>query len=554
MTSASRSTLLRRVVAVIAAVAAGTLSVMLVPATPALAHAVVTATSPAQGSVVSQTPRTVSLTFNEPVSPVPGRTQVIAPDGKRINDGDAVASGQTLSITLRDADRPLGTYVVSYRIISADNHAIAGAFTFSVGAPSANTAGVAEVTTRTEVQVAVAVAKYAGYAGLTLAVGSLLVLLALRPRRWSWRGPLRAAAAGGVLMVAGTCASLWLQVPYSSGAAMFDVSGSELRQTLTSGFGLALLARLALTAVAVAVVAGLIRRRRSRPARIALVGVAVAALVTWPVAGHPMTSAMPAVMAAADVVHLAGMSVWLGGLIALLTFVLPRADVRHLRLILPAWSKWAAVAVYWLIGTGVVQALIQIGSPGQLTSTGYGRLMLAKVALVVVVLAVAGYARRLVHRRAETPARTLRYTMVAEVAIAALILAASSLLTQATPARSAGVEAAATAQARGFVTTLNSKLYAVQFEIFPAQVGEYNTFHGFVYTPEGKPLDVAEWKLTAALPAAGIEPMDNPVGVLLGNQGLGNVAFPIAGEWTLAITIRTSDIDQATVTTTVQIR
>ncbi|MBO3736570.1 copper resistance CopC/CopD family protein [Actinoplanes flavus] len=544
----------RRRFVVGAAAIVGALAVLLGPATPAQAHAVITATSPAQGSVVSQAPRTVQLAFNEPVRVIAGRTQVIAPDGKRINAGDPVTDGQRLTVTLRDPARPLGTYVVSYRIISADNHAIAGAFTFSVGAPSATTAGIGEVETRPGVQAAVAVAKYAGYAGLTLTVGPLLVLLVFRPRRWSWRGPLLLASVGGGVLAAGTVASLWLQVPYVSGAGVFDVSGTELRQTMVSGYGLALLARLGLIVAACAVVAYLVRARRSRAARVGLAVVGLVALVTWPLAGHPMASAVPAVMASADVVHLAGMSVWVGGLVALLAFVVPRAHARQLRLILPVWSRWAAVAVYWLVATGVVQALVQTGALGQLTGTVYGRLLLVKVGLVVAVLAAAAYARRLVRRRAGDSARALRFTMTAEAGIAALILAASSLLTQATPARSAGVEAAATATAKGFVTTLNSNLYAVQFEIFPAQVGEYNTFHGFAYTPEGKPLDVAEWKLTAALPAAGIEPMDNPVGPLLGNQGLGNVAFPIPGQWTLTLTVRTSDIDQATVTTTVQVR
>ncbi len=42
-----------------------------------------------------------------------------------------------LRIPVRRADQPLGTYLVSYRVISADSHPVGGGFTFSVGAPSA---------------------------------------------------------------------------------------------------------------------------------------------------------------------------------------------------------------------------------------------------------------------------------------------------------------------------------------------------------------------------------------------------------------------------------
>lgn len=91
-------------------------------------------------------------------------------------------------------------------------------------------------------------------------------------------------------------------------------------------------------------------------------------------------------------------------------------------------------------------------------------------------------------------------------------------------------------------------------EIFPAAVGDDNSLHAFVYTPEGKPLVVREWKVTAALPERGIEPIDNAVATLVGNQGLGNVSFPQPGRWELTLTLRVSDIDQATVRTTVEVR
>lgn len=209
--------------------------------------------------------------------------------------------------------------------------------------------------------------------------------------------------------------------------------------------------------------------------------------------------------------------------------------------------------MYWLVAAGVVQAVIQIGSPGLLWSTSYGRLVVAKVLLVCVVLAVAAYSRRLVRRRAGHAVTPLRRAVHGELALTAVILVASAVLAQATPSRTAGIEAAAAAKAKGFVTTLNSDLYAVQFEIYPVELGQYNTLHAYVYTPEGKPLNVAEWKVTAALPAKGIEPMDNPVATIFGNQGLGGVTFPAPGDRELKMTIRVAEVEQATVTTTVPV-
>ncbi|GGK28983.1 transport integral membrane protein [Pilimelia terevasa] len=536
------------------AVLAGALSVLAGPARPASAHAVLTAATPAQGSVVPRAPATVELVFNEPVSPVPGRTQVVAPDGKRISLGDPVSNGQRMSLAIRPADRPLGTYVVSYRIVSADSHTISGAFAFSVGAPSAAPPRAEDTGVDPAVEAASAAARYVGYVGLTLAVGPLLLLLVLWPRRLSRRGPLRMVGTGFGLLAAATLASLWLQAPYSSGAGMFDVSATELRQVALSRFGVVLLARLVLIAAAAALVRPVLRAKGTGPARIALAAIVVAGSATWPLAGHQVASPLWAGMVAADMVHLVSMSVWLGGLAALAGFLLRRADPRALRVILPVWSGWAAVAVCCLVTAGAVQSVVQVGAPQLLLKTDYGRLIIAKLVLVAGVLAVAAVSRRLVRRRAAAAGvPPLRRAVWGELGFAAVILAASAALAQTTPARSAAVEVAAQVKAKGFVTTLNSPLYAVQFEIFPVQLGENNTFHGFVYTPDGKPLAVAEWKVTAALPSKGIEPMNNPVAPLLGNQGLGGINFPIPGDWQLRLTIRISELDEATVTTTVSV-
>ena len=78
--------------------------------------------------------------------------------------------------------------------------------------------------------------------------------------------------------------------------------------------------------------------------------------------------------------------------------------------------------------------------------------------------------------------------------------------------------------------------------------------HLYAYTPDNRPQPVVEWKATAALPSAGIEPIEIPLLQLTDNHATGEISFPSAGEWQLRFTVRTSDIDQATVTATVPIK
>ncbi|BCB86758.1 hypothetical protein Psuf_040710 [Phytohabitans suffuscus] len=225
------------------AILAGLCLAFLVPAAPASAHAALVSTTPEQGSVIGSSPTRVTLTFNEPVRVIPGKTQVIAPDGKRVNTGDPVASGGALSLDVRVADRPLGTYLVSYRIISADGHPLSGGFMFSVGAPSQTAPSALE--DDPSVTVLMAVAKWIGYVGLMLTVGPLLFLAVLWPRRTPTRGPMRLVWIGLGLVGASTAGSFWLQAPYTSGAGPLDVSVAELREVALSSFGLWSAVRLA---------------------------------------------------------------------------------------------------------------------------------------------------------------------------------------------------------------------------------------------------------------------------------------------------------------------
>ncbi|MEU5941243.1 copper resistance protein CopC [Micromonospora sp. NPDC047548] len=529
-------------------------ALLLAPATPASAHAVLVASSPVASAVVPSAPPEVVLTFSESVRKVTGKIRVIAPDGSRADRGEPTFEGSVVTVPV-DPSGPRGTYLVSYRVISADSHPVSGAFTYSVGAPSSppTDSGV-DSRANPVVDTAVKVAKYLGYAGLLLVVGPALVLAALWPQRLSRRGPARLAWAGAGLLALATLAELWLQVPYTAGGGLIDVTGAGLGEVLGSTYGTAHLVRLGLLAAAVFLLRPLTRGPVGRTDALILAVLAGAALFTWPLAGHAAASPAPAVSVVVDAVHLGSMAVWLGGLVMLAVFLLRRADERELGAILPIWSRWAALAVAALLLAGIVQGLIEVGGVQALVDTTYGRLLLAKIGLFALVLGVAAYSRQLVRRRtaAQRPA-PVRRAIWAELAITAVVLGVTATLVQTTPARVAAGADGAGATPGYFSTTLTSPIYSLQVELDPAERGN-NSMHLYAYTTDNRPQPVAEWKATAALPSAGIEPIDIPLLPLTDNHVTGEISFPAAGEWQLRLTVRISDIDQATVTATVPIR
>jgi copper transport protein len=131
-----------------------------------------------------------------------------------------------------------------------------------------------------------------------------------------------------------------------------------------------------------------------RPLRL-LAGIAsLALLCTWPLAGHAVTGRQVPLAVAADLLHLAAMTMWLGGL-ALVAVSLARvALVAQLAAVLPRFSRVAFTCVVVLVITGTYQAWRELGSIAALTGTPLGRLLLIKLSLVAGLVGLGAVARR----------------------------------------------------------------------------------------------------------------------------------------------------------------
>ena len=527
-------------------------AILVVPPGPAYAHAALLSTYPDRNSVVAQAPTQVVLTFSEPVSAVPGRVLVVGPDGTRADRDAPSASGGQLLIPLRADAR--GTYLVSFRVISADSHPVAGSFTYSIGAPSTPPTLAGGGTEGDRLITAVfPVVRWIGYVGLLLIVGAALVLALLWPRRLDARDPVRVIWLGAALVAVATVAELALEVPYLAGGGFGDIRAADVQEVLASRFGVAHLVRLGALGAALVLLRPVIRGTGWSGDRALLGVLAAVGISTWSVSGHPSATPVPLVTIVADMVHLASMSVWLGGLIMLIAFLLPRANAGELGAIVPVWSRWALYAVATLLLTGTAQALVEVGTIDALFSTTYGRLVIAKVGLVAAVIAVASFSRRLVTPvAAGSPAApgTLRRVLFAETAVAAVVLAVTSVLVQTTPARTVAAQSTApTVQS----AVLPNALFTLTVDVQPATAG-LNDVHLYATTPDGQPADVKEWRVRASLPAQGIEPIDAAILPLTPSHSTGQITLPTAGTWTFVFTLRLSETDQASVTADFTVR
>jgi copper transport protein len=530
---------------------------VLIAAAPASAHAVLVGASPARGQVVDTAPAQIVLTFSEAVKAVPGRTKVIAPDGSRIDQGDPRPSGVQLLISLKQTSMK-GTYLVSYRILSSDSHPVGGAYTYSVGAPSPggppklNNNEPDAASTPIAVVYSLGAARWIGYAGLVVLVGSALILALLWPARLDRAGPTRFIWIGAGLVAFATLAELALEIPYVGGS-FSGIRTADVQEVLSSEYGAAHLIRLGVLVVSLLLLRPMLRGKGWGADRVLLAVLGTIGVATWSVSGHPGSSPAPMVTIVADMIHIASMSIWLGGLLMLIVFLLPKANPAELSAIVPVWSRWALYAVGALIVTGVAQALVEVGSVAGFYQTTYGRQVLIKSGLVLVVLAIAWQSRQLVKPIAAGDAgapRLLRMRVGAEAAVAVVILGVASSLVQTTPAR-----ATAAAQSPPTIQSaiMQDPLFTLTIDVQPAQVG-LNDIHLYATTPDGQPADIKQWEVKASLPSAGIEPISAVVLPITPDHSTGQIGLPTAGTWKFTFTLRTSDVDQSSVATDIVVR
>ncbi|WP_411116043.1 copper resistance CopC/CopD family protein [Streptomyces sp. 058-1L] len=166
-------------------------------------------------------------------------------------------------------------------------------------------------------------------------------------------------------------------------------------------------------------------------------------------------------------------------------------------------------------------------------------------------------------RDADPERSGLRRSVLAEAAVAVVLLAVTTVLTSTEPGRTeeAGAGAAATAPAATgpvnlsmpFDTGGQNGKGTVRIDIDPGRTGS-NELHVWVDGSDGKPMDVPELKVALTLEAQEIGPLPVvPDRLAEGHWSASGVQIPMAGEWKVDVTVRTSDIDQVTIDENVKI-
>jgi copper transport protein len=323
-------------------------------------------------------------------------------------------------------------------------------------------------------------------------------------------------------------------------------------------------------------------------------GVLGLALCAMPgLGGHAASGPLVPIALPADTLHVAGVSAWLGGLVLLFAALLPGATEATLRTTVPRYSQLALVSVCVIVVTGVFQGFRQINRFGALLDTDYGRLLLIKVGVFLVLMVVAAVSRDVVNRRWRIPEEALdqapttrepvaagvggggtvltappedeepefpegyvlseptaeqrlRRSLLVEVLISVVVIAVTALLVNAAPAREL--------ESGPFVETVQADTLSFDVTVTPAQRGN-NEMHLFTLGEDGLTTDPTEVTAELAQPDNDIAPIElELIRLAPGHYTTRAFTMPFAGDWELTLKAVVDEVNAENATVTVPIR
>ncbi|MFF5757411.1 copper resistance CopC/CopD family protein [Streptomyces longwoodensis] len=393
---------LRRPAAVFLALATLALAVLLGTATPASAHATLLFTSPAADATVADSPKSLVLVFDQPVS-LSGTSVRLEPSADL--DTPTLGRGnQAVTVPVRGTLTE-GVHTVDWQVTARDGDVMTGSYRFAVGPRTVALAS--GQTTAAKDATPTTVLRWLLFAALAVllgeAVGRRLTARvpdtpSRRPRSWA----LPAALTG-------TAAALALAALQLGGGSFSSLTGTRpgvLSLVEVAGFALA---------------AGAVLVRRRAWAALPLAAVLVAeALRAHPQAEQSVAGSL------LTLVHLTAAALWAGTLLDVLrTLGAWRGEPSPVRALFLAYARLATWLFAAAVVTGLVSALVLVPLD-DLATTTYGQVLLVKIALVAVVAGLALAARRRLRR---TWTRSPRRPARAETGVLAVVLAFSATLT-----------------------------------------------------------------------------------------------------------------------------
>ena len=521
--------------------------------TNAFAHAELVATSPADGSTLKAPPKRVVLTFDEPVNTIGAHIDVFSSDGTNVAVGRAVARGRTLS-TLLGPEVPRGTLSVFWSAISDDGHSETGSLSFTFGEASEKIAPAPTTRLPSSGSTITSLVRAIRFGTSLILVGAVVFLIVI----WDPQLRRRAAQQRSPLEHEGAVRRTAIRLGLMSAAALAFIAAATLPiEAWTDGISLNDIAHLRQGVVAIgACVAALLtlpalllmERRRSQLATVVVLVLTATIALAPGLSGHASTLSSAWASILTDWAHVLAAGVW-GGSIIVMAVSLPgflrtlsasdRSDVYSQTA--QSFTRLALGSLAVLIATGLLSAYRLTGSLLELTDSSWGRILVAKVIIVIVAIAVAAVIR--------TSSRRAATGLQLEATLIIAVIALTGTLTGLSPK-----PPAVTSVARTLHVEQQFGGKTARIDVRPGTTGAPNAVVVAVTNNVGQPaLDVTNTTITVTSANASGTTLTIPLHRIGPASWSGDIVFPAAGSWNVSAKIRNGQTVLDVVTGTITI-
>lgn len=390
------------------------------------AHAELVSTTPAANAKMDNAPSSIEIVFNERLDAGRAKLLVLNEASRNVASGkpERIEEGKGLRIAVSKLGE--GHYTVSYSVISADGHPISGAYVFTVGNPKP-LPGAADLDPHNQVghshggqgltnqAFLLYAARILYYAGLLCVAG--LAMWSLNRSASTIVRETRNHALGlaGKFALIATIAYVFFSVQELGRGEPLAEWGRILTDTT--------IGRLYIAELLLALAAPLLPKLGLA---VRLAWAAIALFVeAW--SGHAAAFEPLYYTIGLNYAHLAAASLWSAGLLLLLAVWLKeRPEAGRFALL---FSKWALISFIALWVTGILTTLDFLPSLEYLLYTAWGKWLIAKAALSLLVV-VAAFLIRIRLRKGNLPHGFLLKT---DVGLLAAIVVTVGVLTYQTP-------------------------------------------------------------------------------------------------------------------------
>jgi copper transport protein len=520
---------LRKLLTRLALVVVALLTV-LAPAQLASAHAILLISEPAPSAVLDQSPTEIALFFNEFVDTVFGKIRILDSSGNVVQIIKPVRDAANQTIVRAPISKlKEGTYVVVWRVASADSHPVQGSFAFQIGNTSTDVSAISngQVLERHGLASLFDVIRWVTYLGIVLLIGGIGLLQAVRTDRLSPRSTL-ALMGGWAFAALGTLEGLIAYGPHISGYKIYKaVDLSLLSETLTTQYGKMQLTRLVLLGI-IGTLVSVIQFRGTWWWKIGAWTSLVGITLTLSLAGHPVATNPVPLSVGLDMLHMLAISLWVG---PLLIIVYDRNmwlanDESTSAPSLRWFSRTAGFAVPVIVVTGVLQAWFMLGGFSHILDSRYGRTLIVKVCLVVVLIALGAVSRVAMQQKRSG---SLRQSMGIEVLFGIIILTITAALV-AMPQKG-------TIEPAPLSSTIFQGQMIVELSLTSARVGQ-SEVHVVVARADGTFVQIETATARMSMPARNIP--NGPIALeeTGSNHFSGVTDFAYSGEWVIEILVK----------------